>query len=165
MERKDRLSTTRLLPSDLSHDVRFYQLLADSHARVVGAPLIDEAIDPHHSASWLYAEAPFCLLVHNTDPDPRFIYANAAAQACFDYSWAEFTSLPSRLSAEVSDRDERQRLLDAVAQRGFVDGYRGLRIAKSGRRFWIERATVWELVDWNGRRHGQAAIFKSWCAA
>jgi PAS domain-containing protein len=152
------------LRSDLSHDVRFYQLLTDSHARVVGTPLIDESIYPNHTASWLYAKAPFCLLVHNTDPDPCFIYANAAAQACFEYSWAEFTSLPSRLSAEMPDREERQRLLDAVAHRGFIDDYRGLRIAKSGRRFWIENVTVWEIIDWNGRRHGQAARFTSWRA-
>jgi hypothetical protein len=37
-----------------------------------------------------------------------------------------------------------------------------MRIAKSGRRFWIENATVWELIDEAGRRHGQAAAFRQW---
>ena len=46
--------------------------------------------------------------------------------------------LPSRLSAEAPEHAERQRLLDAVARDGFTGGYRGLRIAKGGRRFWIE---------------------------
>jgi hypothetical protein len=35
-------------------------------------------------------------------------------------------------------------------------------LPKSGRRFWIENAIVWELVDWQGRRLGQAATFDTW---
>ena len=53
-------------------------------------------------------------------------------------------------------------LLDAVARNGFIDNYRGLRIAKSGRRFWIEGGIVWELRSENGERRGQAALFTSW---
>jgi hypothetical protein len=29
---------------------------------------------------WLYEEAPYCVLAHNTDPDPVFVYANKTAQ-------------------------------------------------------------------------------------
>jgi PAS domain-containing protein len=85
------------------------------------------------------------VLAHNTDPDPRFIYANKAAQACFEYGWDEIVSLPSRLSAEPVDREDRQKLLDEVARHGFATGYSGLRIAKSGRRFFIEDGVVWQL--------------------
>lgn len=99
---------------------------------------------------WLYHEAPFAVLAHNTEADPRFIYANETAQSCFEYSWPEFTALRSRFSAEAPDRAERQRLLEAVARNGFVADYRGLRIAKSGRRFWIEAGAVWQLIDANG---------------
>src|SRR5262249_11718739 len=98
----------------------------------------------------------------NTEPDPRFIYANRTAQTCFEYSWDEFTSLRSRFSAEAPDRIERQRLLDAVTRDGFVTGYRGVRIAKSGRRFRIEGGTVWQLYDVGGTWRGQAAVFRSW---
>jgi hypothetical protein len=49
----------------------------------------------------LYEDAPYAVLAHNTDPDPRFIYANKTAQRCFEYSWSELTSMPSRLSAEA----------------------------------------------------------------
>ena len=45
---------------------------------------------------------------------------------------------------------------------GFMSGYRGVRIAKSGRRFIIEDGVVWELIDAHGTRHGQAATFSSW---
>lgn len=108
------------------------------------------------------AMRPFVVLAHGTDADPSFIYANKAAQACFGYAWEEFLSLPSRLSAEAQDREERQRLLDRVHRDGFMSGYRGVRIAKSGRRLIIEDGVVWELIDRQGARHGQAATFSSW---
>jgi len=140
---------------DFSTDSAFFTLLNGSFARFVGTSLVP----PDCDADWLYNEAPFAVLAHNTEPDPVFIYANRSAQNCFGYSWEEFTSLPSRLSAEAPDRAERQALLDAVARSGFTSDYRGLRIAKSGRRFWIERATVWQLMDGEGVVHGQAATF------
>ncbi|MGO8840451.1 MAG: MEKHLA domain-containing protein, partial [Methyloceanibacter sp.] len=42
---------------------------------------------------------------------------------------------------------------------------RGLRIAKSGRRFWIEDGIVWQLVDRDGALRGQAASFGGWRSA
>ena len=148
----------------LALDPDFLRLLADSHARLVGAPLLPENAgdDAAEQARWLYGDASFCVLAHNTEADPRFVYANHAAQARFEYGWDEFTTLPSRLSAEAPDRAERQRLLDAVARDGFIGDYRGLRIAKSGRRFWIENATVWQLIDEAGILRGQAATFSDW---
>ncbi len=139
-------------------DAKFFHLLTSSYARLVGAPLVEPGCD----ASWLYEQAPFAVLAHNTDRDPRFIYANKAAQRCFEYSWDEFMQLHSRLSAEAPDRAERQRLLNAVASKGFVSGYSGLRIAKSGRRFWIRDGVIWQLTDEHGIQQGQAAIFRSW---
>jgi len=53
-------------------------------------------------------------------------------------------------------------LLEDVARNGFLAGYRGVRVAKSGRRFIIEDGVVWELIDCAGERHGQAATFLSW---
>jgi hypothetical protein len=139
-------------------DPDFFKLLTTSYLRTVGRPLVAEGQGP----DWLYNKAPFAVLSHNTDADPRFVYANMTAQRCFEYPWAEFIALPSRLSAEAPNRDERQRLLDAVARDGFISGVRGMRIARSGRRFWIEGVTVWELIDAAGKRRGQAAIFTSW---
>ncbi|MBY2942714.1 MEKHLA domain-containing protein [Rhizobium leguminosarum] len=141
---------------DLSYDLEFYALMAESFERSVGRRLTPEG----QGAEWLYDHSPAVVLAHNTDADPRFIYANRAAQACFEYSWDEFITLPSRLSAEAPDRAERDRLLNTVAANGFIADYRGLRIAKSGRR--IENAIVWDLVDRIGCRRGQAATFDSW---
>jgi hypothetical protein len=158
------LHAPRLGPASLARDPDFLRLLAGSHARLVGAPLLPDDIgdDDAARARWLYEDAPFCVLAHNTAADPRFVYANRAAQACFEYGWDEFTGLPSRLSAEAPDRAERQRLLDAVTRDGFIGDYRGIRIAKSGRRFWIESAVVWQLIDEAGTLHGQAAAFGDW---
>ena len=135
-------------------DPEFFDLLVSSYRRLVGAPPVFLE-GGRHSAKWLYEDASYCVLAHNTDAVPRFIYANKAAQACFEYSWEEFASLPSHLSAEESDRAERQKLLDAVARNGFATGYSGLRIAKSGRRFWIEDGILWQLVDRSGTVRGR----------
>ena len=142
----------------LAEDPDFFALLTRSYARLVGTPLVPEGCDQ----AWLYHEAPFAVVAHNTDPDPRFIYANKTAQACFEYPWHEFIQLRSRFSAEEPNRFERQRLLESVSQKGFVTGYSGLRIASSGRRFWIEGGVVWQLMNEIGISFGQAAVFHSW---
>jgi len=66
------------------------------------------------------------------------------------------------LTAEAVHGQERARLLDAVSRHGFIDDYRGVRISKTGRRFLIENATVWNLLDDNGAHYGQAAAFRAW---
>ena len=143
--------------TDLSHDPDFFALLTGSYARRLGEPLVPADAD----ADWLYAAARFAVLAHDGGADPRFVYANRTAQACFGYAWDELVGLPSRLSAEAPERAERQRLLDAVTRDGFSRGYRGLRIAKDGRRFWIDEAVVWQL-DRDGATVGQAATFAQW---
>lgn len=148
----------------LSLDPGFFSLLAGSYLRLAGAPLVPPGQDAGQPARWLYEEAPFCVLAHDAAADPCFIYGNRAAQACFDYSWDELTSLPSRLSAEAPARDERQRLLEAVSRNGIAFGYAGVRVSRTGRRFRIEDGTVWQLLDEAGVAHGQAACFARWHA-
>jgi PAS domain-containing protein len=143
----------------LSIDPDFFDLIVGSYARLTGMQLI-AGMRP--APAWLYDHAPFVVLAHNTDADPRFVYANRAAQTCFEYAWDEFVTLPSRLSAEAPDRTERQRLLDEVARNGFVADYSGIRVAKSGRRFRIENGVVWQLIDEAGNLRGQAATFSTW---
>jgi hypothetical protein len=77
-------------------------------------------------------------------------------------SWEEFTRTPSRLTAEPVHRDERSRLLAQTHQHGYVDNYSGIRISKTGRRFRIEQAIVWNLTDPTGNHRGQAATFSRW---
>jgi len=151
---------------NLAFDPDFYRLLSGSYARLTGMQLILDSHlqsgDDTAQARWLYQHAPFCVLAHDRQADPVFVYANRAAQLCFEFEWDEITRLPSRLSAEAPDRAERQRLLDAVGRDGFIGNYKGVRIAKSGRRFWIENAVVWQLIDAAGTVLGQAAMFQDW---
>lgn len=107
-------------------------------------------------------EAPFVLVSHGTEADPVLNYGNRAALALWEMSWEELTRTPSRLTAEAPNREERARLLAAVTARGFIDDYSGVRISKTGRRFRIARATVWNLLAEDGQRCGQAAMFSEW---
>jgi PAS domain-containing protein len=139
-------------------DPEFSRLLTESHRRIVGTPLIPAHVEAADAAAWLYESAPFAVVAHDTAPDPVFIYGNRRAQDLFGYDWDEFTALPSRLSAEAPERSERQAFLERVTRDGFVDDYRGIRVSRTGARFWIEQVTVWQLLDPAGRFRGQAAM-------
>ena len=137
------------------------QLLSDSLKRWSGCGLLEDDFDPATAARKLYF-APFALLSHGTEADPVISYANRAAQELFEMDWADFVQLPSRLSAESVVQAERDALLKRVTENGYIDDYSGVRISKSGRRFLIENATVWNLVDEHGLYCGQAAMFGVW---
>ena len=102
------------------------------------------------------------LVSHGTEADPVLNYGNQSALNLWEVSWEELTRTPSRLTAELPEREERARLLAAVNERGFIDDYSGVRISKSGKRFRISRATVWNLVTEGSECCGQAATFDQW---
>lgn len=102
------------------------------------------------------------MVSHGTEADPLLTYGNARALALWEMSWDELTQTPSRLTAEPVHRDERARLLARTRAHGFVDDYAGVRISKTGRRFRIEQAIVWNLTDAAGNHRGQAATFERW---
>jgi hypothetical protein len=133
-------------------------LLIHSYRLRTGADLLGTGLSPRDAAASLY-HAPFVVLSHDTDVDPRFTYANLAAQARFEMAWNEIVGLPSRYSAEPLAREARARFLAQVAAQGFVNDYSGVRVTKSGRRFLIENATVWNLTAADGQLLGQAAVF------
>jgi hypothetical protein len=149
-------------PGGVVPDSALSTLLLRSYRRVVGQPLVPGELDEAQAGHWLYEDAPFCVLAHSTDSDPIFIYANKAAQRCFEYSWKEFVIIPSRLSAEAPNRADRQMLLDQVTRNGFVTNYAGVRVSRSGRRFFVENATVWQLLNDEGVVQGQGAMLPSW---
>lgn len=82
-------------------DSELFPLLDATYARFMGRPL---APSNTSGAEWLYHDAPFAVLAHDTS----------------------------------------------------------VRIAKSGRRFWILDGTVWQLHDEHGVYRGQAAMFTKW---
>jgi hypothetical protein len=137
------------------------ELLRASYRHWLGRDFIDGGIQGVAAMHWLDA-APFALLSHGTEADPVFNYANRTALRLFGMTWEAFTTLPSRLSAEGMDRAERARLLARVAHDGYIDDYTGVRVGSDGRRFRIRQATVWNVVDAEGRYHGQAALIREW---
>jgi hypothetical protein len=140
------------------------RLLVESHRRLTGLPLVDpawESLDGRAlcDAVW-HADA--VVASHGTEDDPVLNYGNAAALRLWEANWEQFTSMPSRLTAEPLNREERASMLARVTSHGFIDDYAGIRISIKGSRFKIHRATVWNLVDAGGARHGQAVVFRDW---
>lgn len=139
-------------PNAALNDARL-ALIAKSYQRLTGKMLL-EAFDPE--VMW---NAPCAIVAHGTEDDPVFFYGNRLALQQFGMSFAEFTSLPSRLSAEPLEQQARAILLERVTRLGFVDDYSGMRISGNNKRFMIRDATVWNLIDAAGVHHGQAATF------
>ena len=106
--------------------------------------------------------ADFALLSHGTETNPIFNYGNLKALELFEMTWEELTALPSRLSAELGNQAQRELLLREVSQKGYIQGYSGIRISKSGQRFKMKDATIWNVSDTNGLVIGQAAMFAQW---
>lgn len=136
-------------------------LMVNSYSTLLNKPFIESKSSLEDLAKEIF-HAPFVLVSHGNEADPVFNYANLKGLELFEFSWEEFTRLPSRLSAEAVHQAERIRLLDEVNCKGYIDDYQGVRIAKSGRRFIIKQATVWNLIDQNDQFSGQAACFNDW---
>ncbi|MDB5724938.1 MAG: hypothetical protein JWQ16_1692 [Novosphingobium sp.] len=140
--------------SDAAIEARI-ALIAESFARLLGRALVI-AGDDVVAALW---QAPQAIVAHGTEDDPLFFFGNRAALQKFETTVDQFIGMPSRLSAEAPQRSERQALLERVTSDGFIDDYAGIRISALGNRFPIHDAIVWNLIDPQGLRHGQAATF------
>ena len=133
------------------------ELMNHSFQTLLGYPLLNSdnlAQDLFH--------APFVLLSHNTEPDPIFNYANQQGLELFELTWQELIVLPSRKSAEAMNQEARNKIMAEVTKQGFTTGYNGVRISKTGKRFEIINAIIWNLIDKNGVYQGQAACFAEW---
>jgi len=136
-------------------------LLCDSYRHWTGRELVGSDLSAVEAARALYY-SPFAVVSHDTASDPIFNYANRKALELFEMEWAEFTSLPSRLSAEAVNQQKRAESLKTVEEQGYIDGYSGVRISASGRRFNIANTVIWNLIDADGEYAGQAAMFADW---
>lgn len=148
-------------PFELNDLAAHTALLMDSYARITGRKLID--VDPFSpSAADILFNAPFVLLSHGTEQDPVLNYGNKNALLLWEMEWEVFTSTPSRLTAEPMERGQREKLLRDAQRQGYSDGYTGIRISSTGKRFQIENAVIWSVIDQEGQYRGQAAMFPEW---
>lgn len=136
-------------------------LMSFSYLKLLGEKLI-LANNTNVTLAKALFYAPFVVVSHNIAVDPIFNYANLKALELFGFTWEEFTRLPSRMSAEPMHRHDRERLLAEVSQKGFSKDYQGVRVTKTGAKFLIKNAVVWNLSDDKGHYAGQAARFEDW---
>jgi len=138
------------------------RLILSNYRRLFGRNLID--VQAGEDEIQKLFDAPFAVLsaLGPFGTDHVFNYANRQALGLFEYAWDEIMGKPSSASAEPVHRDERRRLLDEVGKHGFIENYSGIRISQTGRRFRIEKATVFNLLDEEGNCVGQSATFADW---
>lgn len=137
------------------------RLLLNSYRLRAGHELMPHSGDLAEEAEQLFT-AHFAILSHGTEADPILDYANATALHLWEMTPEQLVQTPSRLTAEPAIREARECLLNEISQRGFYSGYQGVRVSRTGRRFRIEDATIWNVTDDNGEAAGQAAAFARW---
>ena len=142
-------------------DLTWIRWLLDSYGFWLKRDLIDRTGTLEEQSERLFV-APFVVASHTNAEDPILNYGNRQALELWEGNWEEFTGIPSRLTAEPVNQPERARMLDRVATHGFITDYQGIRISRSGRRFLVQQATVWNILDDHGAIQGQAATFSHW---
>jgi len=154
---------TSMLPPDIPKNFVEKQtaVILDSYRHWTGRELLPLSSAGTDLPTALFF-APFVVVASNSAADPILNYGNAQGLKLWEMSWKQLTQTPGRHTAEAMHRDERQKFLDTVQKKGFIDNYSGIRISSTGHRFKIERATVWNLIDEDLRPIGQAATFSSW---
>jgi hypothetical protein len=136
----------------------FIRRVLDAFARVTGQELLagtgSDAAGPGHGCYF----GDFALLTHRGDAAATLNYGNARALALWECDWEAFTAMSSRDTAPAQGRAAREVMMDRVLSRGFVAGYSGERVSRTGRRFLIQDATVWRLRDKDCTPFGVAAF-------
>ncbi|MCB9950979.1 MAG: MEKHLA domain-containing protein [Planctomycetaceae bacterium] len=137
------------------------QHILNSYRHWLGKDLIPRTGDLLDESLRL-SQTKFVVVGHGVEADPILNYANKVALDLWELDWEAFCSTPSRLTAEPMHRDERAEMLATTQRQGYIDNYAGIRISSTGKRFKIDQALVWNLIDENGQLVGQAATFSDW---
>lgn len=141
--------------------VRWTQRLLDSYRHWIGRELIERSGQAEFQARTLF-ESPLVVVSHGMEVDPVLNYGNRTALDLWEMTWEQLVKTPSRLTAEPVNRAEREWMLEQARVRGFIDTYRGIRVSGTGRRFLVENALIWNVLDASHQRIGQAATFSQW---
>jgi len=142
-------------------NIEWSQLLLNSYRHWTGHELLERTGDQAYQAHALFL-LPSVVVSHGIEEDPLLNYGNQAALDLWEMTWEELTRTPSRLTTESTNRAEREWMLEQARARGYIDTYRGVRITATGRRFLVESAMIWNVVNAQGLRVGQAAGFARW---
>jgi len=132
----------------------FVQKVLASYQRVVGQPLL-----PGLAGRDVWS-GDFALLTHRGDAQAVLNYGNRFALDLWECDWPQFTATPSSATAPEDGRAERSAMMQQVVRNGFVSGYGGARVSRTGRLFLIQDVTIWRLMDEKGESFGIAAFFR-----
>ena len=141
--------------------IEWTQWLLNSYHHWIGRELLERVGDPDFQAQALF-QVPFVVVSHGREDDPILNYGNQMALDLWEMTWDQLVQTPSRLTAEPVNRAEREWMLEQARRRGYLDTYRGVRISATGRRFLVEDALIWNVLDQEGQWVGQAASFLHW---
>ena len=100
-----------------------------------------------------------CLFpIASHDANGFFNYLNKAALSLFKVTKDQVIGRSTTMTAPKSEQKQRNELLNQVNSHGFIDNYKGIRVTSDGELFQIEDATIWNVVDKNSHKMGQAVI-------
>ena len=152
------MKKTGLPSSENSYLKDYVYLITSSLKKLANIEIVDFSLSLEDQAKQAF-NSNYVLLAHNGANEPIFNYANKTALKLFEMPWEEFTTMPSKYSAESDERGKREQFLADVAENGYSKNYSGIRISKSGRRFEIRNVILWNVYDSENNRIGQAAVF------
>lgn len=132
------------------------QYLLDSYAHWTGKELISRRDSSFEQAQRLF-DSLFVVVSPALQDDPVLNYGNRTALDLWEMDWDRFTQTPSRLTAEPVNREERARMLSQARKQGYLPDYRSIRISSTGKRFLVERATIWAIQQPDGTTLRQGA--------
>ena len=132
----------------------FVQKVLASHARVTGSPLLGGLTARD---IWF---GDFALLTHRGGAEAMLNYGNQFALGLWECHWDQFIAMPSSATAPQEGRAARDNLMSRAVQKGFVTGYSGERISRTGKLFLIQDVTIWPLLEENGESFGIGAFFR-----
>jgi hypothetical protein len=141
--------------------VQWCQYLLDSYTYWLGQELIIRDGTAIEQAERLF-NSPFVVASHGMQNDPVLNYGNQTALDLWEMDWCQFTQTPSRVTAEPVNREERARMLQQAKTQGYISDYRGVRISRSGKRFLVDQAIIWNICEPDGTLLGQGATFSGW---
>jgi len=136
-------------------------LLLRTYRQRTGRYLIEPSDDLELDAQRLF-EAPFVVVSGGAEAEQILNYGNMTALGLWEMDWDTLTQTPSKETAEPVHQAQRAEFLRQVKATGFIDDYTGIRISRTGRRFQIKQATVWNVTDARDLYLGQAATFSDW---
>lgn len=132
------------------------QYLLDSYVHWAGKELISRSDSSYEQAQRLF-DSLFVVVSPALQDDPVLNYGNRTALDLWEMDWDRFTQTPSCSTAEPVNREERARMLSQARKQGYLPDYRSIRISSTGKRFLVERATIWAIQQPDGTPLGQGA--------